>query len=191
VAELRELRVAGSKRRFDSRLRSLLQEPLTTGSTLEVRLSCTRRSSRGGGARGDGGGTVAIRVLEMAAQEGSLAEASEEYTAVGIDLTRRRYFVESGRLGERTVLQTAPMEEAAARGDRWALVVFVDGEVVESFFQEGEVVLTSVNAPTVGGGGAAMRRTSVVVRDAPGVECVAESWALAALRDAPTGPADA
>lgn len=163
VSELLQLRIPGSQRRA-----SHPSQPLSAGSTLEVQMNCT--CSRDGGNTG----TTAIRVLETA--------SGLEYTDVGMDLTNRRYFVESARLGKETVLQTAPMPRDEGDGAcPLTLHVFVDGEIIESFFQGGEVVLTTLNGPTPASG-PAQRRTRLASQ-ASGVECVAESWAVQALRE--------
>ncbi len=102
---------------------------------------------------------------------------------VGYDFAKERLFVDHARMGNTTIVQTAPLPRRhlslatnQAGGSTPLLRVLVDNAMVETF-GAGEVAITSFVTPT----GTAQPADRVArLRVAPeGVQCSASVWRLA------------
>ena len=142
------------------------------GSQLDVEMHC----HLGEGMAVPSSGQVSLEVLADPSPGSSSAGGAA--LVVGYDFATERLFVDHARMGNATILQTAPLPRAhlpLAAGGAPLIRVLVDNAMIESF-GGGEVALTSFVTPT--GDAAPEARVARAGKSGDGVACTVSAWVL-------------
>ena len=142
------------------------------GSQLDVEMHCHLDE----GMAVPSSGQVSLEVLADPSPGSSPAGGAA--LVVGYDFATERLFVDHARMGNATILQTAPLPRAhlpLAAGGAPLIRVLVDNAMVESF-GGGEVALTSFVTPT--GDAAPEARVARAGKSGDGVACTVSAWVL-------------